>query len=118
MAPTGNAKRPTNAFSGDTPLPQARTSSLWKPGAAVLGTLGSEAAVGLTDHTLGAMLAIIDVIAPVITALILLIAILCGNDKTCERVFRLLRWLANRPEPAFPYQSSGFNAGARTGGPV
>jgi len=38
----------------------------------------------------------------VVVVLVLLGAILCGSDKTCERVFRLLRWAANRPEPPGP----------------
>jgi hypothetical protein len=37
---------------------------------------------------------------------ILLAAVLLGSDQTVERVFRLLRWAANRPEPAAPPASS------------
>jgi hypothetical protein len=36
--------------------------------------------------------------------LVLVGAILWGSSQTCERVFRLLRWAANRPEPPAPGQ--------------
>jgi hypothetical protein len=43
-----------------------------------------------------------DVIIPLAIAVILLTAILHGSNQTCERVFRLLRWIANRAEPPAP----------------
>jgi hypothetical protein len=43
-----------------------------------------------------------DVITPVVIALSLLTAILFGSKERVERVLRLLRWIANRPEPAVP----------------
>jgi transposase len=39
---------------------------------------------------------------PLAITLILLTAILTGSERTCERVFRLLSWIANRPEPPGP----------------
>jgi len=50
----------------------------------------------------GAVLAAADVIVPMIVALVLLTAILRGSTETCERVFRLLRWITNRAEPPAP----------------
>lgn len=51
---------------------------------------------------LAEVLAAADVITPAAIALVLLAAILFGSTETAERVFRLLRWAANRPEPPAP----------------
>jgi hypothetical protein len=66
------------------------------------GSLGAEAAAGYSHPALGAVLAVADVIVPAVIAMILLIAILRGSTETCDRVFRLLRWVAGRPEPPAP----------------
>jgi hypothetical protein len=47
-------------------------------------------------------LALADIVVPVTVALVLLTAILCGSEQTCERVFRLLRWITGQPEPPAP----------------
>jgi hypothetical protein len=83
-----------------TPLPIG-----WKLGAGV-GTLGAEGAVGYLYAPLGAALAAADVIVPLAVGLILLVAILRGSNETYERVFRLLRWVTNRPEPPAPGQAN------------
>lgn len=63
----------------------------------VAGSLAAEAAAGYWHPALGAALALADVIIPAIIVLILLIAILRGSTETCERTFRVLRWIAGRP---------------------
>lgn len=73
----------------------------WKLGAAV-GTLGAEATAVYVSPSLGAALAAADVIVPLALAMVLLGAVLFGSTETCERAFRLLRWIANRPEPRPP----------------
>ena len=73
----------------------------WKLAAAV-GTLGADATVAYVSPSLGAALAAADVIVPLAIAMVLLVAVLSGSTETCERVFRLLRWIANRPEPRPP----------------
>ncbi len=73
----------------------------WKLGAAV-GTLGAEATAAYVSPSLGAVLAAADVIVPLAIAIVLLGAVLLGSKETCDRVFRLLRWIANRPEPPPP----------------
>jgi hypothetical protein len=55
---------------------------------------------------LGAALAAADVIVPLTVGLVLLAAILRGSNETYERVFRLLRWITNRPEPPAPGQDN------------
>jgi hypothetical protein len=61
--------------------------------------LGADAGLAVFSRDLGAVLALAEVAGLTIIALTILIAVLRGSDNTCERAFRLLRWLANRPEP-------------------
>lgn len=82
--------------------PPGRPSSRRQVLGAGVGVLGSEALIAYLHPALGEALAAADVIVPLAIALILLAAILYGSSQTCERVFRLLRWIANRPEPAPP----------------
>jgi hypothetical protein len=74
----------------------------WRALIAGTGIFGGEGAAEVVHPALGAALAAADVIGPLAIALIMLAAILLGSDETVERVFRLLRWVANRPEPAAP----------------
>ena len=71
-------------------------------GCTVAGSLAAEAVAGYWHPKLGAALAAADVIIPAVIALVLLTAILGGSTETCERAFRLLRWIAGRPEPPAP----------------
>jgi hypothetical protein len=66
------------------------------------GVLGGEGLAAYLHPALGEALAAADVIVPLAIALVLLIAILQGGSQTCERAFRLLRWIANRAEPPAP----------------
>jgi hypothetical protein len=66
------------------------------------GVLGGEGLAAYLHPALGEALAAADVIVPLAIALVLLIAILQGSSQTCERAFRLLRWIANRAEPPAP----------------
>jgi hypothetical protein len=61
--------------------------------------LGADAGLAIFSRDLGAVLALTEVAVLTIIALTILTAVLRGSDNTCERAFRLLRWLANRPEP-------------------
>jgi len=96
-APIRAASAEHQKTTARTPLPVK-----WRLGAGA-GLFGVEGAIGYLYPLLGVILAIIDVVIPSAVALILLLAILRGSDKTCERVFRLLRWVANRPEPPAPH---------------
>ena len=66
------------------------------------GVLGGEGLAAYLHPALGEALAAADVIVPLAIALVLLIAILQGSSQTCERAFRLLRWIASRAEPPAP----------------
>jgi hypothetical protein len=46
-----------------------------------------------------------------LAALIVMMAVIRGSNQTCERVFRLLRWAASRPEPSAPGQANGLGSG-------
>lgn len=45
------------------------------------------------------ILVIADVTIPVIMIAALLTIVARSKEQTCERIFRLLRWMVNRPEP-------------------
>jgi hypothetical protein len=66
------------------------------------GALSAEGAAGWLHPAVGMGLALADIVVPVTVALVLLTAILCGSEQTCERVFRLLRWITGQPEPPAP----------------
>jgi hypothetical protein len=74
----------------------------WRALVVGAGILGGESAAVFARPALGEVLVAVDVIGPLVIALILLAAILRGSDRTVERAFRLLRWAVNRPEPAAP----------------
>jgi hypothetical protein len=55
-------------------------------------------AAACLNPVLGGVLAAVDVVVPLVAALV----VLCGSAEACDRVFRLLRWIADRPEPPGP----------------
>jgi hypothetical protein len=77
----------------------------WRALIAAAGIAGGEGTAEIVRPELGEALALIDVIGPMMIALILITAILRGSDETVDRVFRLLRWAVNRPEPEAPASS-------------
>lgn len=79
-----------------------RTRGIAGRACAAVGSLAAEAAAGYWHPALGAALAAADIVVPAVIALILLAAILRGSAETCERAFRLLRWIAGRAEPPAP----------------
>jgi hypothetical protein len=111
-AGTGLARHSAPAVAspaGTAPIQDASASEAgrslirtgWRVGAGA-SALGAEGVAGYHFPVLGAVLAGVDVLVPVAIALVLLTAILRGSDRTCDRVFRLLRWIAGRPEPPAP----------------
>jgi hypothetical protein len=63
--------------------------------------LGAEAAAACPHPALGEALVTIQILAAVVIAIVFATA-LRGSDVTTERLFRLLRWIAGRPEPPPP----------------
>jgi hypothetical protein len=82
-----------------------RPSMPWRALSTGAGVLSSEGLTAYLHPALGEALAVADIVIPLILAIILLTAILRGSSQTCERVFRLLRWIANRPEPPAPEEA-------------
>jgi hypothetical protein len=64
--------------------------------------LGADASLTYFSRDLGTILTLAEFAGAAVIVLVLLIAILYGNRDTCERAFRLLRWVASRPEPPPP----------------
>jgi hypothetical protein len=82
--------------------PAGRPSASWRVVGAGAGLAGTEGITEYLHPALGQVLVTADVIAPAAIALLLLAFILFGSKEKEERVFRLLRWLTNRPEPPAP----------------
>jgi len=57
----------------------------WRMLGAGAGVLGGEGVAGYLHPALGEALAAIDVLVPLAVAVVLLTAVLCGSDQTCER---------------------------------
>jgi hypothetical protein len=81
--------------------PRPRTSGWVKLGAG-LAVIGAQVAEGVLHPEMAEALEISDVAIPLITGLIVFATVVWGSRETVDRVFRLLRWVANRPEPATP----------------
>ena len=75
------------------------------------GVLGAEGVASYLHPVMGEVLAVTGIAVPLAIALTLLAAILAGSEQTVERVFRLLRWTANRPEPPAPEQGAKGHCG-------
>jgi hypothetical protein len=67
-----------------------------------LGVASGEGAVGYLHPAVGMSLAIADAAVMIVIILTMIGTAIFGSDRACERVFRQLRWLANRPEPPTP----------------
>jgi hypothetical protein len=48
------------------------------------------------------VLAIANATVPPVAGVVVVTVILFGSEETNDRIFRLLRWIANRPEPPAP----------------
>jgi hypothetical protein len=84
----------------EPPAPElkGRRGSVARPAAVGLGTLGLPGAVCAFHPLLAAALAIVEAVV----VLVFLFTALFGSETISDRGFRLLRWIANQPEPAAP----------------
>jgi hypothetical protein len=89
--PTGSAASPR----------RPRTSGWVKLGTG-LAVIGAEITESVLHPAAAEALEIADVAIPLIAGLILFTTVVRGSPETVERIFRLLRWIANRPEPTAP----------------
>jgi hypothetical protein len=72
-----------------------------------LGILSAEGAIAWFRPAEAVAVALTAMGGTLLVTLIVMIAIILGNNQICERVFRLLRWAANRPEPCALGQANG-----------
>lgn len=110
--------QPTDTAPLGHPPPSADRSRppAWGKAGAGAGLLVTQGALGYLHPVLGIILAATDIAIPPLATIAVLTAILWGRDETCERVFRLLRWITNRPEPPAPrYARPGNRGGLRPG---
>jgi hypothetical protein len=75
----------------------------WRPIGAVATSIGAPAGIGLLHPILGAAVFLVELALSVM----ILSTALFGTREYSERAFRLLRWIADRPEPEAPPGSSG-----------
>lgn len=94
----------TDTGQDAAPAPGGRRPTPWQMLGVGAGIV-TESVASFLHPALGEVLAAADIIVPLAIGLILLTAILRGSDRTCERAFRLLRWITNRPEPPAPQWS-------------
>ena len=70
----------------------------WRPVGTSLISAGVPTAIGMVHPFIGVGMAIVELAL----ALTVIGTALFGSPELSERAFRLLRWIANRPEPASP----------------
>jgi hypothetical protein len=87
------------------PSPSRHRTAGWAKLGTGLVILAGEAAEGALHPALADTLAIADLVIPVACMLVVFAVITRGSEQTCDRVFRFLRWIANRPEPPAPGSS-------------
>lgn len=100
--PPGGDGLPGRTSPSATSAPPAGPVASWRKFSLGTTALGTQGVLGYLHPALGVVLAIADIAIPVLLAVVLLAVILCGSKETYERVFRLLRWIVNRPEPPAP----------------
>jgi hypothetical protein len=79
-------------------LPRTGGRVPWRTAGIGLTSLGAPIGIGVADPLLGQIAIAIELAV----ALTIIGTALFGNQALSERAFRLLRWIANRPEPPGP----------------
>jgi len=74
----------------------------WRAAGIGLTSLGTPIGIGVADPILGQIAIAIELVV----TLAIIGTALFGSKTHSERAFRLLRWIANRPEPAAPTVTS------------
>jgi hypothetical protein len=77
---------------------QPRKLLPWRPIGAVVTSIGAPTGIGLLHPALGAAVFLVELALSVM----ILSTALFGAREYSERAFRLLRWIADRPEPEAP----------------
>ena len=79
-------------------LPRPGSRIPWRAAGIGFTSLGTPVGIGVTDPLLGH----VAFAAELAVALTVAVTALFGRQALSERAFRLLRWIANRPEPPGP----------------
>lgn len=82
--------------------PVGHRSISWKSIGTTAASVGVPAGVGLLHPVIGEIVLFVELAV----TLIILATALFGTQKYSERAFRLMRWVANRPEPEAPPAST------------
>ena len=96
LVPCGESRNTGTGRSHGNPL--GRTLSL------ALGPscVACACAAGRIHPLLGEILAAVLIIVPLATSVILATVIVFGDSESCDRAFRLLRWIRDKKEPPAP----------------
>lgn len=112
--------RPTGNRTADNPYnarPSKRKPATWLSLSTVASILGTAGAAGYLHSTVALVVAAIELTVLLVIVLTLLIVILVvilrGSDEARKHLFRLLRWVANRPEPPAPSDAPVVDADSR-----
>jgi hypothetical protein len=109
--PSADSRRvPPPKIPAASPAP----SPWWKVGAGI-AVVSGQVAAAYVHPAIEAALAVADASIPLVAGTVLIAVIVFGSDDACERIFRLLRWIANRPEPPAP--PDRVPSGGRAGSP-
>jgi hypothetical protein len=87
---------PAASAAGQQGVPGGRVP--WRTAGIGLTSLGTPIGIGVADPFLGSITVAIELAV----ALTIIGTALFGSQALSERAFRLLRWIANRPEPPGP----------------
>ena len=94
----GSPRNPVStADDGSAPPCSTTTGRLgsWRTAGVGIASLGTPASIGMLQPMAGEVIAFIEVAV----MLTIIGTALFGSSALSERAFRLLRWIANRPEP-------------------
>lgn len=96
----------------DTANPAKTARVPWRSVGTSVVSAGVPTVVGMVHPLIGLGMAI----AELAVALTVIGTALFGSEELSERAFRLLRWMANRPEPLAPSEGPEDRGNARKGG--
>ncbi len=99
ITPTADSLSSTG---GSDPHEPRRGTQVPRWALAALGVFGGECVTGYLHPALTAALAVADLVVGVSLAVLVIAVALFGHEDRCDRLYRLLRWLFNRPEPPAP----------------
>jgi hypothetical protein len=97
-APSGLPVTPDVGRELPVDLSPADRRAPWRPTVVGLTSICAPAGIGVADPLLGWIVIAIEVVV----VLTIIGTALFGSQTLSERAFRLLRWIANRPEPPGP----------------